>query len=318
MLASFRPTRRDLRDLLVLAAPMVATQVGLMLLGTIDTITVGHFSNVELAGATLGNLYVAGLMMFGMGTLWALDPIIAQAFGAREDESIARGLQRGLLLATGLGVVLGLLCIPAVPVFHALHQPAEAIPSAARFAWISAPSLLPIFWFIVLRQSLQSMRITTPTLLAVLAANVLNLGLDLVLVFGHLGAPAMGAAGAAIASAVARLVMVVLLVVLAWPALAPYLARLRREALEPGPLFGILRLGLPIGVTYFAEVSAFGLISLLVARFGAALIRGFRGLTVKEEELRSNKVPVQAIVGSVDPLRDGVVLPGAAILAGDT
>src|SRR6185436_19523176 len=102
MFRNFVPTTNDLRALLKLAVPIVTAQVGVMLMGVVDTIVVGHVSARELAAASLGHLYVFGLAIFAMGTLWSIDPIVSQAAGARDREGIALGVQRGLLLAVSI------------------------------------------------------------------------------------------------------------------------------------------------------------------------------------------------------------------------
>src|SRR3982750_4118898 len=85
-----RLTSSDLRSVLRLALPVAAVQLGLMAMGVIDTIMVGHLSPAALASAALGNLYFFIAGIFGQGTLMALDPVISQAVGAREDEAISR------------------------------------------------------------------------------------------------------------------------------------------------------------------------------------------------------------------------------------
>src|SRR5690349_9455658 len=153
----FIPTRGDLRAMLRLATPIVVVQVGLMAMGTVDTIMVGHLSAHALASVALGNLYFFFAVGFGMGGLLALDPVIAQAVGAGDEPAVARGMQRGLLLAALVAVPTSLLLVPAIPVLTALRQPPEIIPTAARYAWASIPGIFPFFAFIVLRQSLQAM-----------------------------------------------------------------------------------------------------------------------------------------------------------------
>src|SRR6187397_1997950 len=104
MLRNFVPTRRDLAALVRLAIPIVTVQVGIMLMGVVDTVVVGHVSSRELAAAALGHLYFFSLAIFGMGTLWAIDPIVSQAMGAKDHEGVALGVQRGLVLAATIGV----------------------------------------------------------------------------------------------------------------------------------------------------------------------------------------------------------------------
>ena len=92
----YRPTRVDVRELLNLAIPIVMIQVGMMLLGVVDTIMVGHVSAVALAAVALGNLYTFGLSIFGLGVLLSLDPIVAQALGAKDEVAINEARFRSL------------------------------------------------------------------------------------------------------------------------------------------------------------------------------------------------------------------------------
>src|SRR5688572_17926324 len=97
-----RPSSSDLRAMMQLALPVAAVQLGIMAMGVTDTIMVGHVSPAALAATALGNLYFFIAGIFGQGTLMALDPVISQAVGARDDEAIARAVQRGLVLSLAL------------------------------------------------------------------------------------------------------------------------------------------------------------------------------------------------------------------------
>ena len=271
---NFIPTPHDMRSLVKLAIPIVTVQVGLMTMGVVDTIVMGHVSARELAAAALGHLYVMGLAVFGMGTLWGLDPIVSQAMGARDHEAAAMGVQRGLALASMLGVLMTLLCLPAESVFTLLRQPADVVPRAARFVWMSAPSMIALMWFVALRQSLQAMKHTRAIVITILFGNVVNLGLNFVFVFGNLGSPALGAPGSALSSTFGRWAMLALLLLLARHQLRPVLRPVRPAALAPGPFFRTLRIGLPIGIQASVEFTTFAAISIFAGWFGAEALGG--------------------------------------------
>lgn len=270
----FIPTPHDMRALVKLAVPIVTVQVGLMSMGVVDTIVVGHVSARELAAAALGHLYVMGLAVFGMGTLWGLDPIVSQAMGARDHDAAALGVQRGLALALLLGVAMTLLCLPAEPLFALLRQPPEVVPRAAAFVWMSAPSMIALMLFVALRQSLQAMKHTRAIVITILFGNVVNLGLNFLFVFGKLGLPAMGAPGSALSSTFGRWMMLALLVYLARRELRPVLRPLRRESLAPAPFLRTLRVGLPIGIQASVEFTTFAAISIFAGWFGAEALGG--------------------------------------------
>ena len=150
------PLGADLRRVLALAGPVVLVQFGLMAMNLVATL-VGHVSATDLAATALGSLYSLVLLLLAWGALMALDPIVAQAVGAGDGEAVALGLQRGLVLALGLAIVITLGSLPARAVLVALGQPAAVVPLAARYVWATIPGLLPFLVFIVLRQTLVAM-----------------------------------------------------------------------------------------------------------------------------------------------------------------
>ena len=264
----FIPTRYDLREMLRLATPIVVVQVGLMAMGTVDTIMVGHVSAHALASVALGNLYFFFAVGFGMGALLALDPVIAQAVGARDEPAVARGMQRGLLLAAFIAVPTSLLLVPAVPILEALQQPPEIIPTAAAYAWVSIPGIFPFFAFIVLRQSLQAMGRLQPIVVTIVVANLVNVVLNWMLIFGRLGAPALGAVGAGLASSISRWFLAGMMVVAGWPILRHHLRPFRREVLHGAPLLRMAGIGGPIGLQHALEGSAFIIVALVMGYLG--------------------------------------------------
>jgi MATE family multidrug resistance protein len=274
MLQTFIPSRHDMRALVRLAVPIVAMQVGMMLMNVVDTIFVGHVSARELAAAALGGLYTIGLFNFALGVVWAVDPLVSQALGARDPAAAALGVQRGLVLAAVMGAIATLLCIPAEWVYRSLREPAEVIPRAVAFVHISAPSLTPMLLFVALRQSLQAMRRTNALVAVVVFSNLLNAGLDWVLVFGHWGLPAMGAPGSALATTITRFLGLFALLAIARRDLQPVLRPWRKEALATGPLLRTFRLGVPIGAQNSVEFTTFAAISVFAGWFGAEAVSG--------------------------------------------
>lgn len=258
----------ELRPMLRLALPVVLVQVGSMAMGLVDTLMVGHVSARVLAAVALGNLFFINAIVFGQGTLMALDPIVAQAVGARDEAAVSRALQRGMLLCLGLSVFTALLLLPARPLLVAMKQQPEVIPDTVAYVLISIPGTLPYLAFVVLRQTLQALHRVASVVWAMVAANITNAGLNWVFVYGHLGSPALGARGSAIATLASRWIMLLLLVVLAWRDIEPHLVPFRPESRDWRPLGRMLRLGLPIGAQQVLEVAAFGAIGLLMGVLG--------------------------------------------------
>ena len=269
------PTLRDdFRTLFATAAPVVFVQLGFMTMGVVDTILVGRVSAEALAAVSLGNMYFMTIAMLGMGVLFALDTVVSQAVGANDAVGIARGVQRGLVLAIAMSVPLLAPLVYARATFTALGQPQAVVPLAAGYVEASIPGLFPFFAFIVLRQSLQAMGRLTPIVLSIVFANLLNAFLCWAFVFGKLGAPPMGAVGAAVASTIGRWAMSLFLLAVAWQDLRPVLRPLLPEALQPAPLLRMLRLGLPIGLQFVLEVGVFSLVGVLMGQISAIALAG--------------------------------------------
>jgi MATE family, multidrug efflux pump len=247
-------------------------QVGLMSMGALDTVMVGRVSATDLAAVAIGNLYFFGIAVFGMGVLFALDPVISQAVGAGDAIGIARSVQRGGVLAVALTVVAMLLLLPAAPFLVLAKQPADVIPVAGGYARGLILGVFPFYAFGVLRQSLQAMGRVRPIVVTVIAANVLNLLLNWVLIFGKLGLPRLGAVGSAWGTSISRWFMIVVLAFLGWKLLRPALLPLRREALAIAPLVRFLRVGVPIGAQQWLEFGVFGAAGLLMGLMGTIAV----------------------------------------------
>jgi MATE family multidrug resistance protein len=253
---------------------VVTVQVGAMTMGVVDTLMVGRVSAQAIAAVAMGNLYFFGAAVFGMGLLLALDPVVAQAVGAKDEAGVARGVQRGLVLAGVLGVVAAVLLLPAGPVLRALRQPPDVVPLAAAYARICAIGVLPFYVFIVLRQSLQAMHRVAPIVWVIVITNVANAALNWVFIFGHFGFPAGGAVGSAWATQVGRWLMPVLLYAFARRELRPSLAPWRPETRDRAPLRRMVALGAPIGVQHQLEYGVFAVAGLIMGWIGTVAMAG--------------------------------------------
>ncbi|HET8623169.1 MAG TPA: MATE family efflux transporter [Gemmatimonadales bacterium] len=266
------PERAELTALLRLAFPVVVVQVGLYLMGVVDSIMVGHVSAEALGAVALGNVYFFGVGVFGIGVLMALDPLVAQAVGAGDEPAIARAVQRGLVLAVALSIPCSYLLLLAEPVLRFLRQPDVLAKGAAVYCRALVPGVLPFYAFIVLRQTLQARGLMRPIVITIVGANVANAFLNWVLIYGHLGAPQMGIAGSAGATTISRWLMMFALVGLAWGELRPHLVPVCREVWQWLPLSRMLAIGSPIGLQHMMEYGVFGTVALLMGGLGPTAI----------------------------------------------
>ena len=316
-IGEFRPSVPDLGELMRLALPVAVIQVGMMAMGAVDTIMVGRVSATDLAAVAIGNLYFFGVAVFGMGVLFALDPVVSQAVGADDRVGVARAVQRGLVIAAGLTVLATVLLLPAGPLLSAARQPTDVVPVAAGYAHAAIAGVFPFYAFVVLRQSLQAMGHVRPILVTVVVANLFNILMNWIFVFGNLGMPALGAVGSSWATSLSRWFMALVLIRSSWTLLRPALLPLRPEAARWKPLARIFGVGAPIGAQQFLEFGVFGAAGLLMGWLGTVAVASHQvalqlaALTfmVPVGVAQATSVLVGQSVGRADP-------PGARRAAG--
>ncbi|MFT5289846.1 MAG: MATE family multidrug resistance protein [Planctomycetota bacterium] len=262
--------RTELRAQMRLALPVVVIQLGLMSMGLVDTAFVGRFGVADQAAVQMAHGYAFLFLGFGMGVLSALDPLVSQAFGAKDEGGMRRAIQRATILALLLTVpiMVGVALTETVIGLEFFGQPKSVVPIAGEYATISLLSVLPFLLFFVLKQALQAMHIMRPLVIAIIATNLLNVVLDWALVFGHLGFPAMGAPGSSWATVVSRWALMLSVLWVAWPQLRPYLRHADAAARRPRPLLRMVGLGWPVGFSWTFEIGAFYAVLLMVGQFG--------------------------------------------------
>ena len=257
-----------------LASPVVLAQVGLMLMGVVDTAMVGRVSPATIAAVALGHIYWVNLTILGIGILLVLDPVVSQAVGANDREGVARAIQRGVLLALAMSIPTSLLLIPGEFFFGLLRQPAEVTPIAAEFTRWSIGGVVPFYLFVVLRQSLQAMASVKPVVIAIIVGNVVNAVLNWMLIYGHGGLPALGAIGSAISTVISRWLMLAITLVLGWPRLHAALRPWRAESWRAKPMLRMVRIGLPVGFQQWLEIGVFAFGAVAIGWFGANSLAG--------------------------------------------
>lgn len=260
--------KREVFAVLRLASPVVTVQVGMMLMGVVDSMMLGRLSGTALAASALGNSLLFGVTMFPMGILMALDALISQAYGADDQHRVGVRFQQGLVAAAVMAIPLSLLMWDTAWLMRFFKQAPDIIePASAYIRWI-VPGTLPFLLFVAMRQTLQAMSIVRPAIYAILAANVINVLANYGLIFGNLGMPALGVVGSAWATSISRWVMLIALFWSAKPLLMRYLGRLPRVWTWNG-YRKILGIGVPIGWQMSLELWLFVAVALLIGTLGS-------------------------------------------------
>lgn len=255
--------RAELIGLWRLAVPLAMAQAGQALMGLVDTAVVGRLSARAQAGAGLGTSLSFTVLFFGMGVMLALDPLVSQAIGGGRPLEARQHLWQGVWLAllTSVPVMLVTAALSlALP--HVGVQPSVA-EDAGRFMWWRLGAAPGALLFIGLRSYLQGVGRAQVALWAMVLANLLNLALDLVLVFGAGPIPPLGVAGAALATVASTWVQLGVLALSLGPSPPGVLRAPDRAALLRAG-----RLGMPVGLHFIAESGVFSLTGVLAGRMG--------------------------------------------------
>ncbi|HSN99165.1 MAG TPA: MATE family efflux transporter [Candidatus Nanopelagicales bacterium] len=260
----------EISRLIKLAIPVFLTQLGMMLLGAVDLVMIGHAGAEPMSAVALGNVWSTGTLILGLGAMLGVDPLVTQAHGARDARTLGLTLQRSFVVAALMSLPIAGLWLLTRDVLVAAGQEPALAALAHDFVVAQIPGIPAFMAFMGLRQCLQGRGIVAPALVTVLLANLLNALLNWVLIFGHFGLPALGVTGAGLATGASRVALLVGLG--AWV----IAARLHeggwvpwsRAALEPSGLGEILKIGLPVGLQLGLELWAFQVSVLIVGQLG--------------------------------------------------
>ncbi len=253
--------RGQLRPMLALALPVVSAELGWMAMGVVDVIMVGRVSAEAIGGVGVGRAVFVTITVFGMGLLLGLDTVVSNAFGAGRQDDCNRYLIHGIyisVLVTVPGMLLLKWVAPLLRVWGVDPGVLDStLPYLAAINW----SLLPLLLYTTFRRYLQAVNLARPVMIALISANLVNVLFNWILIFGNLGAPALGAEGAGWASLASSIYMTLFLFGairihdretgggMFRGTLTVELRRFRR----------LIGLGLPVALTLVLEIGVFAL-----------------------------------------------------------
>jgi len=194
-----------------LAAPVMLGMLGHTFVGFVDNIMVGQLGTAELAAVSLGNSFMFIAMSIGIGFSTAITPLVAEADAAKNFKQGKSAFKHGLFLCTVLGIAMFLLVLLAKPLMYLMKQPDEVVELAIPYLDLVAVSLIPLIIFQAFKQFSDGLSMTRYPMYATLLANIINVGLNYVLIFGKFGFPELGIVGAAYGTLISRIIMVVYL-----------------------------------------------------------------------------------------------------------
>ena len=197
-----------------LSFPIIIGLLGHTIVGIVDNIMVGKLDPDNLAAVSLGNSFLFIAMSIGIGFSAAITPVVAEADSQNNSDRLRKAFSNGFLLCLFLGVFLFIAILICKPLLKLLGQPQIVVDLAIPYLDIVAFSLIPLLMFQSLKQYSDGLSMTSYSMYATIFANLINILVNYVLIFGKFGFPQLGIIGAAIGTLVSRIMMYIVLYIL--------------------------------------------------------------------------------------------------------
>lgn len=255
----FKQYTQEFRYNLRLAYPVVLGMLGHTFVAFADNIMVGQLGTAELAAVSLGNSFIFIAMSLGIGFSTAITPLVAEADGAGNRVRGKSALKHGLVLCTILGFSLFGIILLCKPLLHVMKQPPEVVELAIPYLDLVAFSLVPLIVFQAFKQFSEGLSQTKYPMYATILANVMNITINYLLIFGSFGFPKLGIVGAAIGTLASRFIMVgyIWFLLNRKEKFQPYVTGFNFRKIEKAVMKKIIGLGFPSALQMFFEVAIF-------------------------------------------------------------
>ncbi len=264
------------RKNLTLAIPVIFAQIGQVTVNLVDNIMVGHVGTADLAAASFAiNIFNIG-MLFGIGVTYALTPLVGHSYSSKKNENVGGWFKNGLLVHFVFSVLLCAVMSLLVFFMNQMGQSEEVVRKAVPFFLLQVASLIPMMLFFSIKQFFEGIGNTKIAMAITVIANIVNIALNYILIYGKLGFPALGLNGAGLASLCARILMPVLflLFVLKKSSFRTYFNHARESGFEKEKIRKIAFIGLPIGLQLVIEVLSFSLGAIMLGWISKESIAG--------------------------------------------
>ena len=262
--------KKDIKQTISLATPIIIGQLGHMMMGVVDSIMVGKIGAAPLAAASISNGIFIIILILGYGISMAISPLVAKHYGAKEFEKCGVVLRLGLIVNIITSFILFAALFFVADIIAYLNQPQEIIEQSIKYTKTLGWSMIPVMLFQTYRQYAEGLSIMRPAMVVTLTANIINIFANWVFIFGNLGMPAFGLVGAGIATFFSRVFMAISLIwfVSSSKRFKPFDPTLHFKKIDWSIMKKILQIGLPSGFQYFFEVSAFAGSSIIIGWIG--------------------------------------------------
>jgi MATE family multidrug resistance protein len=259
-----------------LGTPLAFGELGWMSTYIVDAIMVGRMphSALAIAASSLGNSIFSAFVFCAIGLLYGLDALVSQAFGRGDREDGLYSLIQSLFVVAICSPIVMAATLLAPFVLTRLHVDPVMVTETTHYLHALVWSALPLLLYMGVRHYLQAIDRPGWVMISLLTANLVNLGGDWALIYGHLGLPAMGIAGSGWATVLTRVYMLALLLLSLSLSLRAAPVTMRPQTLRPDRdrLRSLLRIGWPVGLQSLGELSLATFSSVLLSKLGSTLL----------------------------------------------
>ncbi len=268
------PVKRHISQTIKLSAPLIISQITVVAMSVVDTVMAGDLGPTTLAAVAVGSSVWATAILFIFGLLMAVPPVVSEMDGAKNHHKVAPFIRQALWLCLILGVLFTLLLRQMDPVFHLFKTQPDVIPHAIGYIKGISWGVLPLSIFVAFRYLADGMSITKPTMLVSFLGLMCNIPLNWIFMYGKFGMPALGAAGCGYASALVLVIQMLAyaLVVKHHKVIKALDVFGRFDRPDWSEIWRFFKLGFPIGVSMFAEVGLFSIVTLLASSLSTATV----------------------------------------------
>jgi len=244
---------------LKLAYPVIIGMIGHTLVGFVDNAMVGQLGTSELAAISLGNSFVFLAMAFGIGFSTAITPLIAESDAKKNKSNTKSILSNGILVCIFLGAVLTIIVLIAKPIIYYMGQSEEVVNLAYPYITLVAISLFPLIIFQSFKQFSDGLSFTKIAMISTVIANLINVVINYILIYGKFGFPKLELVGAGIGTLISRVIMVLIIIYLikSNPKINQYLDNLFSLKYSSIITKKIINLGYPSALQMMFEVGFF-------------------------------------------------------------
>ncbi|MFD1206148.1 MULTISPECIES: MATE family efflux transporter [Sporosarcina] len=269
------PLKQKTFNFTKIVVPILITQVALYLMTFFDILMTGRYDTHDLAGVTIGSSFWTPVYTGLSGIIMGLTPIIAQNIGAKMAKEVRPYVQQGLYVSIALSAsVFFIIYFVVMPYIQHMTLEAEVSVVAVNYLKGMSLGLIPLFAYTVFRSFFDALGATKISMLIILLSAPINICLNYLLIYGKLGLPELGGAGAGYASGITYWIVMSIAAFIAW----------RKRPFQSYVLFGkwerivfkrwkeILRIGIPIGLSIFIETSIFSVVTILMSNYSTETI----------------------------------------------